>query len=133
MKISNKQYALALFGGIKNSNKTKIKQIINEFVELLVVNNDISKADKIINEFNNVWNKEQGIIEAEIKSARSLDSSVVKFLQKYIKEISKAKNVEVDKSEDKSLLGGVVVKYGDKVMDGSLRTRLKELKEDMVK
>ncbi len=86
MNISNKQYALALFGGIKNSNKAEIKQIINEFVKLLVANNDISKADKIINEFNNVWNKEQGIIEAEIKSARSLDGRVVKFLQKYIKE-----------------------------------------------
>ncbi len=133
MKIAVKQYATALYEAVKDKKKNEVESVIEDFVKFIIANNDISKADKIINEFTNTWNKEQGIIEAEIKSARSLDSSVVKFLQKYIKEISKAKNVEVDESEDKSLLGGVVVKYGDKVMDGSLRTRLKELKEDMVK
>lgn len=133
MKTTPKQYALALYDVIKDKKNSEIKPLIKEFVNLMVQNNDITKSDKIINEFVKVYNQEQGIVEAEIKSARALDSSVIKSLKKYIKEITKTKDVEVGQIEDKSLMGGVVIKHGDKILDASLKTKLRQLKENIVK
>ena len=86
MKVTPKQYAHALYDSVQGKKPDESKQIIKEFVSLIAQSNDISKADKIINEFIRVYNQEQGIVEAEIKSARTLEISIIKFLQNYIKK-----------------------------------------------
>jgi len=133
MKITPKQYALALYGSIKDEKTEKIKVILNEFVNVLSKNNDILKSEKIILEFEKTWNKKKGIVEAEIISANDLDKPIVKLLNEYIAKLSGADQVISGQAVDKNLLGGVVVKYSDKIIDGSLRTRLNNLKEEMVK
>ena len=37
------------------------------------------------------------------------------------------------KKIDKNILGGVIIRYGDKVVDGSLKTQLEDLKEKLIK
>ncbi|MEA3463831.1 MAG: ATP synthase F1 subunit delta, partial [Patescibacteria group bacterium] len=90
------------------------------------------KADEIIEKFIKVWNREQGIVEAEVVSAKKLDNSVIKLLNNYIIELSGAGKVLVKQKIDKNILGGVVIKYEDKVLDGSLRMKLGELRNKMV-
>ena len=113
--------------------KKEVEQAINEFARVLVANNDITKLDKIIQEFNNIWNEKEGIVEAEVKSAQELDKSIIKTLSDYIVNLSGAKKVELNKIVDKNLLGGVVIKYSDKVMDGSLKNRINNLKSNLKK
>ena len=132
MKITPKQYAVALYESI-NGDKNKIKLVLNEFVKVLILNNDIIKAPKIILEFEKIWDKKKGIVTAEIISAGELEKSIIKLLNNYIKKVSEAEQVISRQAVDKNLLGGVVVKYGDKIIDASLRTRLVNLKEEMVK
>ncbi|MCD4762337.1 ATP synthase F1 subunit delta [bacterium] len=133
MKIIPKQYALSLYESVIGKSKAEIKQIMKNFAGILVANNDIAKTDKIISEFDKVWNKEQGIVEAEIISARKLEKQSANMLNKYICKLSGAKIVNVKETQDKNLLGGVVLKYGDKVMDVSMKTKLSSLKEAMKK
>jgi len=106
--------------------------VIENFVKVLISNNDISKVNKIIEYFIVMWNREQGIIEAEVVSARELDNKIVKLLNGYIVKLSGARKVLLSKEVDKDILGGVVVRYEDKVLDGSLRMRLGELRNKMV-
>jgi len=62
-----------------------------------------------------------------------LDKASIKLLENYIAELSGAKEVVLNEKIDKNILGGVVIRYGDRVVDGSLRTSLEELKNKMIK
>ncbi|MFH0923831.1 MAG: ATP synthase F1 subunit delta [Candidatus Falkowbacteria bacterium] len=132
MKISVKQYAQSLYEAVADKSNSQIKNAVKNFFQILVQNNDLAKADEIINEFVKIWNKENGIIEAGVESAKALDDNIVKLLNNYIAELSGAKTVILNQTVNKYILGGVIIKYGDKILDGSLRARLGELKSRMI-
>jgi F-type H+-transporting ATPase subunit delta len=133
MKILPKQYALALYEEVLDKKKSEAKSIIEDFARLIYANNDIAKLDKIISEFEKIWNREEGIVEAEVISARELNKATVKQIKNYIVELTRAKEVSIEEKLDKNLLGGVVLKYGDKVLDGSIKTKLNDLKNQMIR
>ncbi|MDP2736827.1 MAG: ATP synthase F1 subunit delta [bacterium] len=133
MKITTKQFALSLYESIDGKTSGQIKAIIEKFVELMAQKNMLTKVDKISAEFIKIWNEKQGIVEAEVASANGLDKASVKLLENYIIELSGAKEVLVSEKIDKNILGGVVIRYGDKVVDGSIKTQLVELKEKLIK
>ncbi len=133
MNIPIKQYAKILYKIIDGKSKNDAEKIIGDFVAILTENNDQGKIKKIIEEFNNFWNKEKGIVEAEILSAKELNKDIAKLLNNYIAKLSGAKEVVMSESIDKNLLGGVVIRYGDKVVDGSLKTKIESLKIELTK
>ncbi len=133
MNIPTKQYAKILYKLVDGKNKNEAEKIINEFIAVLVENNDQGKIKKIIWEFNNLWNKARGIIEAEIISASELSNDVIKLLNDYITKLSGAKEAILSEKVEKNLLGGVIIKYGDKVLDGSLKTKIIYLKNNLIK
>lgn len=133
MKISAKQYALALYEATQGKKDGQIKDALKKFVKMLAKNNDFKKAREIIRGLDKIFKKEEGILEAEITSANPLKKEMVKDLRYYIAEMSGAKKIEVKENVDKNILGGVVIRYEDKIIDGSLRNRLSELKRDLAK
>lgn len=133
MRVSFKKYAAILYNLIDGKSKNEAEKIIFKFVAVLAENNDQGKLKKIIAEFNNHWNKEKGIVEAEVASAKELDKDIVKLLNGYIVKLSGAKEVVMSEKVEKDLLGGVVIRYGDRVVDGSLKAKLIELKDKMIK
>jgi F-type H+-transporting ATPase subunit delta len=133
MKITNKQYAKTLYKLVDGKNKNEVEKIIKEFVAILSENNDLGKIKKIIEAFSVIWDKEKSMVEAEITSAKELDKDMVRLLNGYIVKLSGAKEVVINKNVDKNILGGVIIRYGDKVLDGSLKTKISELKNNMAK
>ncbi|MFA5359540.1 MAG: ATP synthase F1 subunit delta [Patescibacteria group bacterium] len=133
MKITAKQYALSLYETIDGQSAAQVKAVIKKFVELLAKKNQLSRAEKIIAEFIKIWNDKRGIIEAQAVSAKELNKETVKLLKNYIVKLSGAKEVIMSQEVNKDILGGVVIKYGDKVVDGSLKLQLVDLKEKLIK
>ena len=133
MKITAKQYAESLYEAVKEKKDSQIKDAIKNFFNILIQNNDIVKAEEIVKEFEKIWNIEEEIIEAEVVSAKELDNSIVKLLNNYITELSGAGKVILNQKVNKDILGGVIIKFEDKILDGSLRMRLRKLKKEMVK
>lgn len=133
MKITPKQYAESLYQSVRNKKDSQIKSVIENFVKLLAANNDMAKADKITGQFKKIWNREEGIVEAEAVSARELDKKIVKLLNGYIVQLSGARKVLLKQKVDKNILGGVIIKYEDKILDGSLKMKLNELRSKMIK
>ncbi|MEA2065363.1 MAG: ATP synthase F1 subunit delta [Patescibacteria group bacterium] len=133
MKITLKQYAESLYQIVQGKDESEIKNVIENFVKVLQSNNDINKLDKVIEEFCKTWNKEEGIIETEVVSTKNLDNEIVELLNSYIAKLSGVKKVLVKQKIDKNILGGLIIKYKDKVLDGSLRMRLRELKIEMMR
>jgi F-type H+-transporting ATPase subunit delta len=132
MKISAKKYAQALFDLTAGKSKKEAGSTIKEFIRVLLVNNDFSKAEKIIDEFKNICDQKEGVIRAKVFSATELADNSLKLISKYLKEKTGAQKVALEKVVKKDLIGGLIVRYGDRVLDLSLKNRVKELKKKMV-
>jgi F-type H+-transporting ATPase subunit delta len=131
MKVTPKQYAESLFESLHDKSEKAVKNILNEFVDVLIANNHTSQLDKILDHFTMLWNRGNGIVEAEIKTANKLDSKVIETLKTYVGEIAESKNIQMTEVVDKDLLGGFVVKYEGKIVDNSLKTKLQNFKDNL--
>jgi F-type H+-transporting ATPase subunit delta len=69
-------------------------------------------------------------VVAEVRSATPLDDKQLKELAAALSNATK-KKVEVKAIVDPSIIGGVVTKVGDTVIDGSVKRRLEQLKEQV--
>ncbi|MFA6106387.1 MAG: ATP synthase F1 subunit delta [Patescibacteria group bacterium] len=133
MRISAKQYATGLYEAVREKKDGEIKAVVKKFIAVLAKNNDFKKAKDVIRNLDKIFRIEEGILEAEIISANPLKKDVMKDLKEYILEMSGAKKLEIKESLDEKILGGVIIKYEDKIVDGSLRSKLFRLKMDLAK
>lgn len=73
-----------------------------------------------------------GRVSAEVTSAQPLDAGQLHQITAALEKLS-GKKVDVVKREDPELLGGVVARVGDVVYDGSLRTQLRSIRDELTK
>lgn len=71
-----------------------------------------------------------GTVRAEVTSAAALSESYYLQLQRALEQAT-GKRVVIERKTDPSLIAGVVTKVGDKVFDGSVRTRLTDLRDTL--
>lgn len=133
MKITAKKYAQALFESIQGKSKDESVKMISRFVNILIENKDLNKAEKVINCFGKIWNEENGIVAVDVATAEKIEEKLEHSLNVYIAEMFDAKNVEIKKRVDKNIIGGIVIRQGDTIYDGSLKSRLYSLKERLIK
>jgi F-type H+-transporting ATPase subunit delta len=74
--------------------------------------------------------KKKGVIRAEVVTASPLSDSYFTRLQQQLEKMT-GRKIAIDKREDPSLIAGVITRIGDVVYDGSLRSRLHELKSSL--
>lgn len=101
-------------------------------VYLLLDSERLSSVPAISREVDAMIQAKSGRVAAEITSATPLDSAQMHQITVALEKLS-GKKVDVTKKEDPSLLGGVVAKVGDVVYDGSLRTQLRSIREELTK
>ena len=71
-----------------------------------------------------------GTLRAEVTSAAPLPDNYYTQLQRSLEQAT-GRKVNIDKKTDPTLIAGVVTRMGDKVLDGSVRSRLRELKDSL--
>lgn len=81
--------------------------------------------------FQKLVKKEQGLIEVEITSAIELPEDARDKIRKRIEEAT-SKKVEIKETIDKDIIGGLVLRFGDIIVDGSLKSRLEQLRGMLV-
>jgi|AntAceMinimDraft_4_1070372.scaffolds.fasta_scaffold62708_1 F-type H+-transporting ATPase subunit delta len=133
MKINAKQYAQALLDLIEGKDEKASTQVIVEFSKTLKKNNQLAQLEKIIYYFKNLYNKRYSIVEAEVVSKEALSEASLKEVTNYLNNLDKDKNLELSQTSSNKIIGGIVIKYGDKILDNSLRTRLNQLKTSLLK
>lgn len=131
MKISAKKYAISLFEATEDLDHKQADQVIKNFVLVLAKNQALSLAPKIIEEFDNYLRQKQGIQKVEIKTARPLGKSEEKEIISLLKK-RLGKEIQIQKSMDESLIGGMIIKIGDNLIDGSLNLQLINLKNNLI-
>ena len=98
------------------------------FLCLLCEKGHIKSLPGAVKEYDSLFKAANRIISAEVLSAVELTEQNKQKLNKKLEELYGCK-VNMLCSVDKSLLGGVVVKVDDKILDSSLKHRLKSIKE----
>lgn len=106
------------------------KQVRN-FFAVLVQNDRIHAVESIVAEYRNQMNIRLGVGEAEITSFRELTAEEKSKIEAKAAGLAGAKIHPIYR-QDPSLLGGVVLRIGDTVYDGSVRSRLEELREKLL-
>lgn len=97
-------------------------------VDLLIANGRGAHLASVAEAFEARWLASQGVQRAVIQSARPLPPSLVSRIRERIEALAKTR-VEVQTALEPALLGGVRIRIGHRELDGSLRRRLKDLKE----
>lgn len=87
----------------------------------------VDSLPRIAREFRRLYNQRAGIVEASATSAAELDTAEMSALRGRLEEMTGGR-VDLQTHVDPSLLGGVQVRLGDQLIDGSVRGRLERLR-----
>jgi F-type H+-transporting ATPase subunit delta len=101
------------------------------FALLLLDRERVQVLPAIARELRAMVDEKVGRVRATVTSARPLPADHLAQIQTTLEKAT-GKKVLLDKAEDPSLLGGVVAKLGDTVYDGSVRSQLERMREQIL-
>ncbi|KKP68099.1 MAG: hypothetical protein UR66_C0008G0007 [Candidatus Moranbacteria bacterium GW2011_GWE1_35_17] len=128
MKISTKQYAQALYELTLEKSESEVNIVVEKFVKELAKNNNVKLASKIIDKFQEIYNRENGIIEASVTSAEKLEKSQMEKIEKYLLDKYKAEKVILSNEIRKEIKGGIILRVGEDILDESIIKKVNNLK-----
>jgi F-type H+-transporting ATPase subunit delta len=130
MRFSAKQYAMALVESLEGTAHKDQDKILDNFVQVLAENNDLRMFDEISGEFHKLELAKKGIKQVEVTSAAPLNHENEKAIIQELNKIVKG-NLELKKKVDESLIGGVVIRMEDQMIDASVKNNLEQLRKDL--
>lgn len=128
MKFTNEQYAQALYDSISDTKAKDHDILIENFINILRANGDLSRYEQIIDEYEKYERAQKGITEVEVTTA--LDAKLNKELLDDLNKVV-GKDIELKHKVDSNLVGGVVIRAGDTLIDGSVKHKLENLKDTL--
>jgi len=129
MKITSKQYAQTLYELTQGKSEDEINGVIKKFAELLKRNRQLNLLSDIAKRFSETWNENNEVIEAEAISREELGKDLRVKIKKFVKNKYQAREVILKNKTDKKIKGGIIVRVGDEILDGSVSRRLTELRK----
>jgi F-type H+-transporting ATPase subunit delta len=106
--------------------------LVKTFSYLLLDKERLTALPDISREIDAMIEDKAGRVQAEVTSAVALTPAQLTTITTALEQLS-GKKVVLEKKQDPALLGGVVAKVGDVVYDGSLRTQLRALRDQLSK
>ena len=109
-----------------------VDELVQNFLELLIENGRMPAIFRIRREFDVLWDEENKLLPVTITSAVDLDEQTVKQIGDQIAEQT-GRKVELSADVDPDVLGGLVVRVGNTVLDASVRRRLDDLRREVAR
>ena len=116
--------------GISKAVSGANPELVN-FLELLAEKHRMPALFRIRARFDELWDKENERLEVTVTSAVELDPSVVESIGAEI-EKKTGKTIELKSEVDDSIIGGLVLQVGNRVLDASVRSRLDKLRREVL-
>jgi F-type H+-transporting ATPase subunit delta len=111
-------------------DKVKIEGLSANFLKLVARNRRLFATPDMIKAFRTLLARHRGQASAEVISAEKLEEGQIRALQTALKS-ALHKDVQLEQRVDPTLLGGLIVRVGSRMIDNSLRTKLNSLKTVM--
>jgi F-type H+-transporting ATPase subunit delta len=100
------------------------------FLELLAERHRMPALFRIRREFDAMWAEENKLLPVTVTSAVELDEGIVEQIGREIEQQT-GRRVELSSSVDPDVLGGLVVRVGNLVLDATVRNRLEQLRKQV--
>jgi F-type H+-transporting ATPase subunit delta len=115
-------------GIIDNIFSERLTKEIVSFLKILLDKGRTGIFEEITREYQRIFNQYNNIIEGLVITAVKLNTKDKAKLEQKLTNIT-GKTIKLHNKVDPSIIGGMLVRVGDKVIDGTVESRLSELKE----
>ena len=111
-------------------DKMELSKVIKSFVLLLFDKKRINFLRDVSSYYNVLADELKGIVRADLTTATELTDETLEQIRKSLSTMT-GKDVSLETRQDASLIGGIVTKIGDLVLDGSIKTQLQNMRESL--
>jgi F-type H+-transporting ATPase subunit delta len=125
--FSTKEKVEGLDKAVSGADET----VIN-FLKLLIEKHRMPAIFRIRAEFDRLWEEENKLLPVRVTSAVELDSKTVSQIGDQIAEQT-GRKVDLSSDVDPDILGGIVVRVGNSILDASIRNRLEQLRRQVAR
>ena len=102
------------------------------FLKLLIENHRMPVIFRVRNGYDELWEEENKLLPVQVTSAVELDKATVKQIGDRIAEQT-GRKVELSAAVEPDILGGIIVRVGNQVLDASVRNRLEQLRKQVAR
>lgn len=110
---------------------SKTDKVTQDFLKLVCQRNRENILPDIAEAFLNLYRKAQGIEKVLVQSAAPISESDKKSIEAYVQKHTGAKSVEMHTEIQPAVIGGLVIKFGDNLLDTSVSAKLRKLKKEL--
>lgn len=130
--LTNPLYPVDIRGKVMSGivKSMDVDSVMSNFLNLLVEKKRAEILPEIAEEFKAMVDDAQNVSHGTVVSAVELSDDLQGKIQKTLEKLT-GKKVELTTSVDPTIIGGMVAKVGDLVLDGSIKTQLAGLKESI--
>lgn len=109
----------------------RVSEVVNSFIGILNRHGRLALLPQIITAYDELLDAQIGNVEVDVTTAQRLGSEQVEQVRQRVSQ-SLGKNAVVHQYVDESIIGGLVVRVGDKVIDASVREQLRAMREQLL-
>ena len=106
--------------------------VIINFLKLLIENHRMPVIFRVRRGYDELWEEENKLLPVRVTSAVELDSATVSQIGDKIAEQT-GRTVDLSSEVDPDILGGIVVRVGNSILDASIRNRLEQLRRQVAR
>ncbi len=137
----NRQLAVFFFSPYFSTEEKKegLKKAVTDadpaftnFLEALIERHRMPAIFRIRDRYQDMWEDERDLLPVEVTSAIALDQATVGTIGERIGEQTK-RTVELSSKVDPDILGGIVLRVGNVILDASIRNRLEQLRKQVAR
>ena len=118
---------------ISNVFKNRIDDRLFSFLELLVNKGRYNYLEEILDYFVSRVKEHLRIGQASVTSAIEIDEEMKKRIKEKLLSTTDYKEIEIEYIKDPSLIGGMVIRIKDRIVDNSVRTKIENISRDLHK
>ncbi|MBO5094904.1 MAG: F0F1 ATP synthase subunit delta [Lachnospiraceae bacterium] len=118
---------------LKNIFEGKMDKELLGFLSLLITKDRYQEADSILQYFLDQVKELRGVGVAYVTTAEPLKDAQKQQIVEKLLETTKYRQMEMHYAQDQTLIGGMVIRIGDRVVDSSIKTKLEELQKQLLK
>ena len=108
------------------------EDIVRNFLELLLEKHRMPVIGRMRREYDALWREENKLLPVQVTSAVSLDEDTVRSIGDRISEQT-GRKVDLSATVDPDIVGGIVLRVGNSILDASIRNRLEQLRKQVAR
>jgi F-type H+-transporting ATPase subunit delta len=106
--------------------------IVRNFLAVLIENHRMPALMRVRREYDRLWREANQLLPVQVTSAVELDEAVTRQIGEEIGRQT-GRRVELSTTVDPDVLGGIVLRVGNSILDASIRTRLERLRKQVAR